>query len=66
MNSFQITKEEVKPLLFTEDMILYIKKFREIKQILGLINLAGLQDTRYLQKNKIALLYAGSEKNEKF
>ena len=57
IKGIQIVKEEVKPSLLTDDMILYVENPKEYthtpKQLLELIYSTRLQDTKLANKNQL-------------
>ena len=58
MKCIQIRKEEMKPPLFVDDMIFYIKKnSRNLQKSQKLTNSASSQDTRSTCKNQLHFLY---------
>ena len=59
MKGIQIGKEEVKLLLFADDMILYIEKPKDTTgKLLELMNIVKFQDIKLTQRNKsLAFLY---------
>ena len=54
IKGIQFGKEEVKLLLFADDMILYMENLKEfIKKLLEIINMVYLQHTKSTYKNRL-------------